>query len=491
MSKNADLNSGLKKLVDSDDFQQLMKYMKLKNDNIFRVLKIERNENRHSNVLAYLFDPDENHGFKYMFLDKLNKDVIENEMYKKGVEDGNKHKDGIFIEKKEEITKVEIRREAMIEKYDGKWSIKLPEYDDTRKKENEKRIDLLIIIDFKNEKTVLCIENKIDAELSENQLYDYEKAVENTYENAHKIFIFLTPEKLKEIDAKSTAEDDWKPDEWISVGYDIIKEVCEEIKNEKKSIMTESVKSLIENYHELLEKIIIYNEESKEQSEKIVDDPENRELLDKTFKPKSLPVEIKRSYTENKKFKDAFRLLRTRRSEVVNINVSRIKEKLEKDFKDNGFKFINNNETHDSRIEFTTNNLNSFFSELNEIKPTYTLDMRESKEDGIKLQMSTKLPNGLSDDDLKMFKSKITDIKMKTIKNEAAKNKCENNELNWKPNKKETKKKSEFIIASLKYKNLTKINYNENDFDTFLKKALELDNKLIKPIEIQGNESKN
>ena len=36
--------------------------------NIFRVLRADRNELRHSNMLAWLFTPDESHGFSDLFL---------------------------------------------------------------------------------------------------------------------------------------------------------------------------------------------------------------------------------------------------------------------------------------------------------------------------------------------------------------------------------------------------------------------------------------
>jgi PD-(D/E)XK nuclease superfamily len=40
----------------------------LGNFNIFRVLRFEHGEIRHSNVLSWLFDPDESHGLRDLFL---------------------------------------------------------------------------------------------------------------------------------------------------------------------------------------------------------------------------------------------------------------------------------------------------------------------------------------------------------------------------------------------------------------------------------------
>jgi hypothetical protein len=47
--------------------------------NLFDVLKISRTEIRHSNVLGWLLDPNENHGFGDAFLKGMFQRIVEND----------------------------------------------------------------------------------------------------------------------------------------------------------------------------------------------------------------------------------------------------------------------------------------------------------------------------------------------------------------------------------------------------------------------------
>src|SRR4030067_1768451 len=65
-------------LVDNHELEILNS--KLAQFNILRILKIERSEIRHSNVLAWLLDPRETHGLGASFLRRfLSRILIENE----------------------------------------------------------------------------------------------------------------------------------------------------------------------------------------------------------------------------------------------------------------------------------------------------------------------------------------------------------------------------------------------------------------------------
>lgn len=50
----------------------------LKEENIFQILKLSRTEIRHSNFLAYLFNPKEGHGMKDYFLKSFLKNMFKN-----------------------------------------------------------------------------------------------------------------------------------------------------------------------------------------------------------------------------------------------------------------------------------------------------------------------------------------------------------------------------------------------------------------------------
>jgi len=49
-------------IITDHDFEKIE--LSLREPNIFRALSIERKELRHSNFIAYILDPRENHGLK-------------------------------------------------------------------------------------------------------------------------------------------------------------------------------------------------------------------------------------------------------------------------------------------------------------------------------------------------------------------------------------------------------------------------------------------
>lgn len=77
VSYNDDKEALLKFMQDSDCLNDLSKWTK--EFNMFDVLKISRTEIRHSNILGWLLDPNENHGlgdsFLYGIVSKLSHDM--------------------------------------------------------------------------------------------------------------------------------------------------------------------------------------------------------------------------------------------------------------------------------------------------------------------------------------------------------------------------------------------------------------------------------
>ena len=65
-------------LVDNQELEELT--AKLSRFNVFHVLKAEKNELRHSNVLGWLLNPSENHGFDDKFLRRfISRLLLEND----------------------------------------------------------------------------------------------------------------------------------------------------------------------------------------------------------------------------------------------------------------------------------------------------------------------------------------------------------------------------------------------------------------------------
>ncbi|ACA98248.1 MULTISPECIES: PD-(D/E)XK nuclease family protein [Cyanophyceae] len=126
--------------------------------NPLKVLKVDQYEIRHSNILAWLLTPNENHKLGYAFLKKILAEIIVN----------NENIDtslSVFDIEKLFYTDFEIRRE---------W----------------KKIDILIISN--ENKICVLIENKVHSGHSKSQLQKYLDIVEKEYTNYRIIPILLT-----------------------------------------------------------------------------------------------------------------------------------------------------------------------------------------------------------------------------------------------------------------------------------------------------------
>ena len=124
--------------------------------NLFDVLKISRTEIRHSNMLAWLLSPNENHGFG----DKILQGFIQ------------------YV----------IKYNADIE---NAISLLLMDYSDFIIQREWKHIDLIAISE--ESKFILCIENKIDSGEHNNQLKRYRETIEEYYpEYKKKIYFFIS-----------------------------------------------------------------------------------------------------------------------------------------------------------------------------------------------------------------------------------------------------------------------------------------------------------
>jgi len=144
-------------LVGNTDLEKLT--AQLSRFNIFQILKIEQAEIRHSNVLAWLLNPLENHGLSDLFIRRfLSTILLDNP--------------GIV-----NITPAEIE---------------LMNMNDVEVWRELKNIDLLAV--SKNNKWVLIVENKIRAGVSDQQLRKYIQSVKEDYPKFKIIPVLLTLE---------------------------------------------------------------------------------------------------------------------------------------------------------------------------------------------------------------------------------------------------------------------------------------------------------
>jgi uncharacterized protein YqfB (UPF0267 family) len=224
-----ELKSQYDKLLKNEDFDKLD--LGLKNPNIFQILRISKNEIRHSNFLSWLLDPNESHKLGDIFLKRFLREVFSSDKFG-GI-------DQVDVEGMD-LSKVEIQRE---------W----------------KNIDILI----KLENVVVCVENKVLSKEHSNQLKRYKEIIENQFPNHHQTYVYLTPEG-------DTSEDESETYEPIS--YEFIVESLDRIISVYGESLNEQVKNYIKDYITIIKRELMGTDKLTELSKKIYQN--HKELFD-------------------------------------------------------------------------------------------------------------------------------------------------------------------------------------------------------------------
>lgn len=180
--------------------------------NLFDVLKISRAEIRHSNMLGWLFDANESHGLNDLFIRGIMQRLVQTSL--------NSEFD-VFKTLLMDFHSFVIMRE---------W----------------KNIDLLIL--SKDEKFVLCIENKVGSTEHDNQLKRYKKFIDEEYVGYTKMFVYLTPNGDEASDQ----------DNWQTLSYADIVEVLESCV--EKIELIPDINLLVENYIDVVRRDIVGDE---------------------------------------------------------------------------------------------------------------------------------------------------------------------------------------------------------------------------------------
>lgn len=197
-------------LIDIDSLSKLEENQEF---NLFDVLKVARTEIRHSNVLAWLFNPEENHG--------LDKKVL-----------------SAFCET--------IVKSGLVDEDDRTCKFSALNYNDVMVYREWQNIDILI--ESEKEKFVICIENKIDTHDHSDQLNKYFGIVNNKYDDEFtKLFLYLTPDGL------APRKDDYGL--WKCISY---KSIIDIIENQiEGSNLKQEIKWFIDSYVTVLRREIM------------------------------------------------------------------------------------------------------------------------------------------------------------------------------------------------------------------------------------------
>ena len=208
-------------LENDHSFQQLNHYVN--SFNTLKILKIENHEIRHSNILAWLLDPKENHHLGDYFLRKMMEHLVLLE----------ENTNNLQYEKLSHILNYSLAdcyvyREVKTDK--GRF------------------IDLVIV--NHQLKCVILIENKFYSTESINQLDDYLHYIQEQFVDYTTIPVYLT------LDGEEPSSD-----EYFSLTYERIESILQTILMLYEDRVNEDVYRFIEDYHHLLRERFYPNQE--------------------------------------------------------------------------------------------------------------------------------------------------------------------------------------------------------------------------------------
>lgn len=229
----------IKKLYDQllkdEDFDKID--LELKNPNIFQILRVSKNEIRHSNFLSWLLEPNGSHKLGDVFLKRFLREVFSSDKFTSI--------DQIDVEGMD-LTKVEVLRE---------W----------------KNIDVLI----KLNNVVVCIENKVLSKEHSNQLKRYKDIVDLEFPNYIKTFVYLTPEGD---DSENETES------YQSISYEFIVQTLDRIISIYGQALNQQVKNYVKDYITIIKRELMGTDKLTELSKKLYSN--HKELFDFVYEHK-------------------------------------------------------------------------------------------------------------------------------------------------------------------------------------------------------------
>lgn len=206
----------------SKEFARL--HQKFHQFNPLKVLRVDQFEIRHSNVLAWLLDPKENHQLGSFFVKKLLSRLITR------VENEDKVESGDFLPYLHaSFSDAEVYREV--------------------KTSTNRYIDLVVTIP--SQKLVLVIENKFHASESEGQLIDYLNYVRDRYIGYSIIPIFLT----------LSSESPSNPEYWMLDYHDVLDIITLHIELNQE-VIADNIYDFLMYYTDILQEKLVQDEEA-------------------------------------------------------------------------------------------------------------------------------------------------------------------------------------------------------------------------------------
>ncbi len=225
-------------LLDIDCLNELQKWGN--QFNLFDVLKATRTEIRHSNVLAWLLNPNENHNLGDVFIKAIFQEFIKNKS-----------------SENREILQLLLMDFYSFSVY-REW----------------KNIDILLVSD--DEKMVMAIENKVGSHEHDNQLKRYKEILDKEFPRYKKILIYLTP------DGEEPSDEDWD-----ILTYENIVANLETIR--KNTVLSSGVALMIDNYISVIRRKVMEDRELIDICNRIYN--KHKKALDLIFEYRTDPTQ--------------------------------------------------------------------------------------------------------------------------------------------------------------------------------------------------------
>lgn len=204
-------------LLDIDILNELNQYTN--EINLFDILKIANAELKHSIVLSYVFDPNENHNLGSKPLELFLK----------------------FLSVNKQIKHLEV------------FDLLDIDYNDFSIIREYKNIDILM--KSSSNKIIICIENKVWTSEHDNQLHRYKEIVDEEFKDYKKIYLYLTPDGYEASNPN-----------WVNISYNDILEIIDRLNLEQ---INPKIQLLIDDYKRIIRRMIMGDLELKELCNKI------------------------------------------------------------------------------------------------------------------------------------------------------------------------------------------------------------------------------
>lgn len=208
-----DIEDCLAELVDDHDFHRIDEH--LRRFNIFEAMGAVRGELRHSNFLSFILSPTRSHGIGSNFLLQFLRSAIAKQLPPRRVA------------RSIELMVADLESAVIYREHEN--------------------IDLLI--ELKQLKIIVLVENKIDAAVGDGQLQKYKDIIKVRYPDFRHLFILLTPDGIEPDD-----------DDYVALDYSEIADLVE-VAMDRDKLIDSDISLILRHYVQMLRRHIVEDEQ--------------------------------------------------------------------------------------------------------------------------------------------------------------------------------------------------------------------------------------